>query len=241
MADSARRTPRLYVALDTPSVGQAADLARPLVEVVDGFKVGLEFFVAQGPSGLRQISMLGKPIFLDLKLHDIPNTVSGAVTSAVSRAPAYLTIHASGGVAMMRAAVAAAKAEAAKLGSTRPKILAVTVLTSLDANDLALQSIVADPAAQAVKLAALAKSAGVDGVVCSPKEIAAIRHTLGHELELVVPGIRPAWAAAGDQKRFMTPAEAAAAGADVLVIGRPITEADNPLEAAKRIRAEIAG
>lgn len=240
MSDSRQRpSPRLYVALDTASIGQAVDLARPLADVVDGFKLGLEFFVAQGPSGMRQIAMLGRPIFLDLKLHDIPNTVAGAITGAIARGPAYLTIHASGGVAMMRAAMAAAKAEAAKLGVARPKILAVTVLTSLDAQDLALQSIAAEPSAQAVKLAALAKSAGVDGAVCSPREIAALKHALGPDLELVVPGIRPTWAAAGDQKRFMTPAEAAAAGADVLVIGRPITEAENPLEAAMRIRAEI--
>lgn len=233
--------PLLYCALDTPSRARALTLAKPLIGSVDGFKLGLEFFVAEGPAGVEAVKALGRPIFLDLKLHDIPNTVAGAVRSALALAPAYLTLHAGGGVAMMRAAAEAAREEAAKRGVARPKLLAVTVLTSLDASDLAAQAIAAEPEAQVVRLAALAQSAGLDGAVCSPREIAALRHALGPALELVVPGIRPARAAAGDQKRVMTPAEAAKAGADVLVIGRPITGASDPAEAARRIRAEIAG
>jgi orotidine-5'-phosphate decarboxylase len=232
--------PRLFCALDVPSREQALALARPLIEAVDGFKLGLEFFAAEGPDGVRAIGVLGKPIFLDLKLHDIPNTVAGAVRSAAALAPAYLTLHAAGGVAMLRAAAEAATEEAEKRGMARPKLLAVTVLTSLDAADLSAQAIRAAPDEQAVRLAVLAESAGVDGVVCSPKEIAPIRHALGRGLELVVPGIRPAWAAAGDQKRVMTPAEATNAGADVLVIGRPITAAADPADAARRIRDEMA-
>ena len=232
--------PRLYCALDVASRDAALALARPLIDAVDGFKLGLEFFVAEGPAGIDAIYALGKPIFLDLKLHDIPNTVAGAVRSAVALAPAYLTLHAGGGLAMMRAAAEAARDEAVRRGVTRPKLLAVTVLTSLDASDLAAQAIASEPEAQVVRLAAMAKNAGIDGVVCSPKEIAALRRALGPSLELVVPGIRPLWATTGDQKRVMTPAEAAHAGAVVLVIGRPITGASNPTEAARRIRAEIA-
>ncbi len=214
-------------------------LAKPLIDSVDGFKLGLEYFVAEGPAGIRAIQSLGKPIFLDLKLHDIPNTVAGAVRSAVALNPAYLTLHAGGGIAMMRAAAEAAADEALRRGVARPKLLAVTVLTSLDASDLAAQAIAATPEAQVVRLANLAKDAGIDGAVCSPKEIVALRRAVGLALALIVPGIRPAWAASGDQKRVMTPAEAARAGADVLVIGRPITGAADPAEAARRIREEI--
>jgi orotidine-5'-phosphate decarboxylase len=242
MAEPASRAqPRLYVALDTPSAAAALALAGPLAGTVDGFKLGLEFFAAEGPAGVREVATLGRPLFLDLKLHDIPNTVAGAVRSALALAPAYLTLHASGGAAMLRAALAAARDEASRRGIEPPKLLAVTVLTSLDAAALAAQAIPDEPAAQAVRLAALAKSAGIEGAVCSPREIAALKHALGPDLELVVPGIRPAWAAADDQKRIMTPAEAAAAGADVLVIGRPITAAADPPEAVARIRAELAG
>jgi orotidine-5'-phosphate decarboxylase len=233
--------PSIFCALDTPSRDKALALARPLIEAVDGFKLGLEFFVAEGPAGVQALGALGKPIFLDLKLHDIPNTVAGAVRSAAALAPAYLTLHAGGGVAMMRAAADVAGEESEKRGIARPKLLAVTVLTSLDAGDLVAQAIQAAPEEQVVRLAALARSAGIDGAVCSPKEIAPIKHALGPGIELVVPGIRPAWAATGDQKRVMTPAEAAKAGADVLVIGRPITGAADPAEAARRIRAEMEG
>ncbi len=231
--------PLLYCALDVASRDAALALARPLINEVDGFKLGLEFFVAEGPAGVEALKALGRPIFLDLKLHDIPNTVAGAVRSATALAPKYLTLHAGGGVAMMQAAIEAASDEAAKRGVARPKLLAVTVLTSLDAGDLAAQAIASEPEAQVVRLATLAKSAGIDGAVCSPREIVALRQALGPALELVVPGIRPDWAATGDQKRVMTPTEAAQAGADVLVIGRPITGAPNPAGAARRIRAEL--
>ncbi|MGD9537876.1 MAG: orotidine-5'-phosphate decarboxylase [Alphaproteobacteria bacterium] len=238
MADANPTRPRLFCALDTPSRDKALALARPLIGAVDGFKLGLEFFAAAGPDGVRAVGALGKPIFLDLKFHDIPNTVAGAVRSTLPLAPAYLTLHAAGGVTMMQAAVEAA-AEADRLGVARPRLLAVTVLTSLDAGDLAAQAVQATPEEQVARLATLAQRAGIDGAVCSPKEIAPLRRVLGPGLALVVPGIRPAWAATDDQKRVMTPAEAAAAGADLLVIGRPITAAADPAEAARRIRAEM--
>jgi orotidine-5'-phosphate decarboxylase len=178
----------------------------------------------------------GHRLFLDLKLHDIPNTVAGATRSACRIAPHFLTIHAAGGMAMMRAAVEAAR-EAA--GDAAPRLLAITVLTSLDASDLDATGQRGPVADQARRLADLAQRAGVAGVVCSPHEVAALRAQCGPGFVLVTPGIRPAWAASGDQKRITTPAEAIASGADHLVIGRPITQAPDPAEALARICAEI--
>jgi len=229
---------RVFCAVDTTDVDQARALASGLAGRVGGLKLGLEFFVANGPAGVRAvIGESGVPLFLDLKFHDIPNTVAGAVRAALPLKPAFLTIHASGGPAM----IAAAAEAAAKAGADRPKVLAVTVLTSLDTNDLKAVGQTADTAEQVTRLAELAKSSGADGVVCSPMEVAILRAALGPDFVLMVPGIRPAWSVAGDQKRFMTPAEAVAAGADHLVIGRPITGAEDPGAAADRISAEIAG
>ncbi len=228
----------IFVAIDTPDLGRAKDLAARLAGHVGGLKLGLEFFCAHGPEGVRAVAGgSGLPLFLDLKLHDIPNTVAGAVRSVLDLKPTLLTVHAGGGPAMLEAAATAA----AEAGAGRPRVVAVTVLTSLDADDLSAVGQQPDPAAQAERLAALARASGVDGVVCSPHEAAALRARLGPDAILVVPGVRPDWAAAQDQKRVMTPRQAAEAGADVLVIGRPITGADDPADAARRIAAELAG
>ncbi len=228
--------PPVLVALDRPDLESARALARSLVGAVGGLKVGLELFVAEGPAAVRTLAAHDLPIFLDLKLHDIPATVAGAVRAAGRLGVALLTVHAAGGRAMLEAAVEAA----ASFGARRPRLLAVTVLTSLDAADLAATGVVDAPLDQVVRLARLAYAAGVDGVVCSPPEIAAVRAALGREALIVVPGIRPAGAASEDQKRVTTPAEARAAGADLLVIGRPITAAADPRAAALAIAAELA-
>jgi orotidine-5'-phosphate decarboxylase len=231
---------KIFVPLDTPSLDVALDWARRLKGTVGGLKLGLEFFGAQGPAGIRKVAEAGMPIFLDLKFHDIPNTVAGAVTSVTPLAPFMMTIHAGGGQAMMRAAVDAAGETAAKAGVARPKILGVTVLTSLDQGDLAAAGVSGGVEDQVVRLARLAQDSGLDGVVCSPKEIAPIRRACGPDLILLVPGIRPAGAAHGDQKRVMTPRDAVDAGATYLVIGRPITEAADPRVAAQDIARSLA-
>lgn len=226
--------PRIFVAIDRNTRDEAAaDLARLGTEGY-AVKLGLEFFVAQGPDGVRSVAG-ARPLFLDLKLHDIPNTVAGGVRAAAACRPLFLTIHASGGSAMMRAAAEAAKDS----GAPRPALLGITVLTSLDASDLDEVGQRGPVGDQAERLALLARKAGLDGVVCSPHEIALLRKACGPGFKLVVPGIRPAWAEAGDQKRIMTPAEAVALGADHLVIGRPITQAADPKAALARILAEI--
>lgn len=229
----------VFCALDTTDTGVAGQLAVKLQGAVGGLKLGLEFFAANGPAGIENLATFGLPIFLDLKFHDIPNTVAGAVRAAVRMKPAMTTLHAGGGAAMMRAAVDAAGDAAAKLGVERPLLLAVTVLTSMD--DEAMHGIgVAGAVADQVKrLAVLAQDSGVDGVVCSAHEAADLRARCGHDFKLVVPGIRPSWAAADDQKRILTPAEAKARGADYLVIGRPITGAADPAAAARRVAAEL--
>lgn len=227
---------RVYVALDTPDAEKAIALAKALAGHVGGVKLGKEFFVANGPDAVARVAAVGMPVFLDLKFHDIPNTVAGAVRSSLPLKPAILNVHASGGMAMMQAAKEAADTATAD----RPMLIAVTILTSLSDSDLADIGYAAPSEAQVLKLAKLTHAAGLDGVVCSPKEIQPIRAALGKDFKLVVPGIRPAWAAAGDQKRIMTPREAVDLGADVLVIGRPITGADDPVAAAKRIAQELA-
>lgn len=226
----------VFCAIDTPDLAGAERLVDSLRGNVGGVKLGLEFFMAHGAAGYSAIAIKGLPIFLDVKLHDIPNTVAGAVTSLLPLQPAFMTIHASGGAAMMRAAADAA----AKAGAIRPKLLAVTVLTSLDGNDLAALGQDSDTTRQVVRLAKLAKDNGIDGVICSPEEIAALRAALGTDFILMVPGIRPDWASANDQKRTLTPRQARDAGASYLVIGRPITKAADPTEAARRIAAELA-
>lgn len=226
----------VFCAIDTPDLIAAGQLTEAVRDAVGGIKLGLEFFMAHGAAGYRDIAARGLPIFLDLKLHDIPNTVAGAVASLLPLRPAFMTIHASGGAAMMRAAADAA----ATAGDVRPKLLAVTVLTSLDAHDLAAVGQEADTTRQVVRLAQLARDNGMDGVICSPEEVVVLRAAMPSDFILMVPGIRPAWAATNDQKRVMTPREACDAGANFLVIGRPITKAENPAAAARRIAGELA-
>jgi len=231
---------QIFLAIDTSDTAVASAQAAAARGVIGGIKLGLEFFAAHGPQGVRAVAVDGLPLFLDLKLHDIPNTVAGAVRAVATLRPTLLTVHAGGGSDMLRAARDAAGEAAAKDGSTRPRIIGVTVLTSLaeaDMDSVGQRGPIAD---QARRLAVLAKRSGLDGVVCSPHEIAALRAECGAGFMLIVPGIRPAWAATGDQKRVMTPAEAVRLGADCLVIGRPITAAADPAAAARRIAAEIA-
>ncbi|PKU23410.1 orotidine-5'-phosphate decarboxylase [Telmatospirillum siberiense] len=231
----------VFCALDTTDPQAALALSRRLAGLVGGLKLGLEFFSANGPEGVRAVSDGGLPLFLDLKFHDIPNTVAGAVRGAVRLGPQMATLHACGGREMMKAAVDAAADAATKWGVARPQLLAVTVLTSMSQDDLAQSGVTGPLVDQVRRLAALAQEAGVDGVVCSPHEVDVLRAQCGPEFRLVIPGIRPAWAAANDQKRVLTPAEALAKGADWLVIGRPITAAADPAEAARRIQDELAG
>jgi orotidine-5'-phosphate decarboxylase len=230
---------RIFVALDTPDLGKAAGLAQALAGQVGGLKIGKEFFAAQGPDGVRAVAG-GEPLFLDLKFHDIPNTVAGAIRAVVHLRPFMVNVHASGGRAMMQAAGEAAREVAEDLEVTRPLVLGVTVLTSLDEDDLDDVGQRGPARDQTLRLANLARDCGLDGVVCSPREITALRTACGPNFLLVVPGIRPTWAVAGDQKRIMTPAEALGAGADYLVVGRPITGAPDPLAAARRLVEELA-
>ena len=226
---------RIFVALDTSDLDKALALAEGLRGLVGGVKLGQEFFTAQGPAGVDAVKALGLPVFLDLKFHDIPATVSRAVGAALALKLFMLNVHASGGEAMMWAA-----ADAAGLaGDERPLVVAVTVLTSLWSGDLVATGIAANIEDQVLRLAALAENCDLDGVVCSPREVAALRRERGLDFKLVVPGIRPTWAAMDDQKRVETPADTVAAGADYLVIGLPITESQDPANAARRIADEI--
>lgn len=224
---------RLIVALDTVDVARAEAWADAVAPHAGLLKLGLEFFLANGADGFRRLS--GLPIFLDLKLHDIPNTVAGAVNAVLPLGPKMLTIHASGGSAMIQAAAQAA----ACAGANRPIILGVTVLTSLDQAALRNLGIQDPPAEHVLRLGRLALESGADGLVCSPLEVAMLRQALGPSLKLVVPGIRSAGAATDDQARTMTPAQAVAAGADWIVVGRPITSAADPGKAAASITATI--
>lgn len=235
-----RPTDRVFVALDMPEIEGAKAMAAKVAGLVGGVKLGLEFFMAQGPAGIRDVIAAGDlPLFLDLKLHDIPNTVAGAVRSVAPLAPTFLTIHAGGGPAMVRAAADAAREEAERLGLVRMRILAVTVLTSLSDEDLTAVGQAVPAADQVRRLAQMAHANGADGIVCSPAEVALLRRDLPADFTLMVPGIRPAWAAANDQKRVMGPRDAVAAGADHLVIGRPITADADPAAAARRIAEEL--
>ncbi len=224
----------LIAALDTTDVARAAFWAGLIAPHCGMFKVGPEFFLANGTDGLRAVG--GRPMFLDLKLHDIPNTVAGAVRALLPLQPRMLTLHAAGGAAM----VTAARRAAEQAGADRPLLLAVTVLTSLDAAALAATGVPSSPREQVLRLARLAMDAGADGLVCSDHEAALLRAELDQTAVLVVPGIRPAGFPSGDQLRTMTPREAAAAGADWLVVGRPITAAADPAAAAAAIAAELA-
>jgi len=240
LTQAAARNPVL-VAIDTTDLDRAKALAGRLSGAVGGLKLGLEFFNAHGPQGVREVAGGRGDLFLDLKYHDIPNTVAGAVRAAVALGPMMLNVHASGGAAMMRAALEAADDAARRFGTRRPLVIAVTVLTSMDDDDLRAVGQGAPAAGQVVRLARLAQDCGLDGVVCSPREIVAIRKACGADFRLVVPGIRPVGTATEDQKRVMTPQEAMAAGADWLVIGRPITGAADPAAAAQEILREIHG
>jgi orotidine-5'-phosphate decarboxylase len=244
----ASRSNPVYCAVDTVDLPQAAKLIRTVAggarPMVGGIKLGLEFFLAHGAPGVRYafpapVRATGVGFFLDLKLHDIPNTVAGGMRAVVELEPTFITIHTAGGTAMMRAAVDAAAHEARRLGVARPRLLGVTVLTSLDKSDLAAIGVASDTADQARRLALLARDAGLDGVICSPLEVEALRAACGRDFVLMVPGIRPAGASVGDQKRVMTPKQAVSLGANHLVIGRPITEAADPAAAAEAIAQEL--
>jgi orotidine-5'-phosphate decarboxylase len=227
----ARTADRICAALDFPSWREAEPFARRIAPAVGMLKVGLELFAAEGPGAVRAAAALGLPVFLDLKLHDIPNTVEGAARSAAASGASLLTVHASGGAAMVRAAVSGAG------GGLR--VLAVTVLTSLDAAALRTVGLEGPPEAAVVRLARLAVEAGAGGLVCSPREVRAVRAAVGPAPLLVVPGVRPPGAAAGDQARVATPAEAVAAGADVIVVGRPLRDAADPAAEARRIAGTL--
>ena len=218
----------IFVAIDTPDLQRALDLAEAVREHAGGVKLGLEFFSAQGPGGVRRVSELGLPVFLDVKLHDIPNTVAKATAALAALEPAILTVHASGGREMLRAAKAAA--------GPRTKVVGVTVLTSLDESDLSAAGVSGSTTEQVERLAALARESGIDGIVCSGAEVARARAAWPDGF-FVVPGVRPEGADMGDQKRVVTPARALEDGASVLVIGRPITGADDPSRAIADIAA----
>ena len=220
----------IYLALDLPRIEAAEALARKVSAHIGGIKLGLEFFCAHGHHGVHEIAKLGLPIFLDLKLHDIPNTVAAAMQAIHVLEPAIVTIHAAGGRAMMEDAKAAA--------GEHCKVVAVTVLTSLDEADLQRTGITGSPHDQALRLADLAHSAGLDGIVCSGHEVASV-HSQWKDGFFVVPGLRPADGKSADQKRTVTPREARDAGASVLVIGRPISRADDPVAAVRAIEATL--
>jgi orotidine-5'-phosphate decarboxylase len=236
----ARSRPKLIVALDFPTVREAAAAAETLAGVADMFKVGLELFNAEGPAALRAIGDIGGPVFYDSKLLDIPNTVAGAAAGLTMARVAMFNVHAAGGAEMMQAAAGAAARTAEGLGISRPLVLGVTVLTSIDEDTLRQIGVARSVRDQVVALARMARDAGLDGVIASPHEIRDVKETCGEDFLVVTPGIRPAGSERGDQKRVMTPGEAAQAGADYIVVGRPITRAGNPGEAAARIVQELA-
>ena len=220
---------RLMVALDVPTREQALALAAATGECAAHFKVGGRLFTAEGPDLVREIKSKGYGVFLDLKFHDIPNTVAEAAAAATGLGVDFFDVHASGGEEMMKAAVEASREEAERLGIPAPRILAITVLTSMSST-----------VDEVLALAERARNAGVDGVVSSAWEAKAVREALGTDFLIVTPGIRPSWAAKNDQRRVATPEMAIANGADFIVVGRPITKADSPGSAAKMILDEMA-
>ena len=220
----------IYLALDFPRLDTAIEVAQKARAHIGGIKLGLEFFCAHGHHGVLEVHKLGLPIFLDLKLHDIPNTVAGAMQAIHVLEPAIVTVHAGGGRAMMEDAKAAA--------GENCKVVGVTLLTSLDDSDMAATGISSTPHDQVMRLAELAREAGLDGIVCSGHEVAAV-HAMWRDGYLVVPGLRPADGTLGDQKRAVTPRQARDAGASVLVIGRPIARAEDPAAAARAIEATL--
>ena len=232
--------PRIIVALDVADASAALALAARLDASTCSLKVGKELFTAAGPDLVRELAGRGFRVFLDLKFHDIPNTVAQACAAATRLGVWMLDVHASGGAAMMAAARDAVGRTAAEAGLPRPLLIAVTVLTSLSAGDLAAIGVNASPEEQVLRLARLTQAQGLDGVVCSAREAAALKRALGPGFTLVTPGIRPEGSAANDQVRVMTPPQAIAAGADYLVIGRPIAAASDPQAALDAILASIA-
>lgn len=229
----------IIVALDVPAAEKAIELASLLAPEVGAFKIGKELFTSAGPDIVRRLRAVGAKLFLDLKFHDIPNTVGRAVAAAVQLGIEMLTIHTSGGLAMMQAAEQAAQEESRRLGQSAPLVLGVTVLTSLDDAALAETGVGRPAAAQVELLARLAARAGLRGLVCSPQELPLLRSVLPGTIQLVTPGVRPVGSDAGDQKRTLTPPEAVRAGADWLVIGRPICAAADPLAACRAIRDSL--
>lgn len=231
---------RLIVALDVPDAEQALALARSLQGTAGWVKVGMTLYYAEGPSIIRDLRSLGFKVFVDLKLHDIPHQVEGACRTLTRAGADMLTVHASGGRAMLEAAVKATHAAADKFKARRPVVVAVTVLTSLDADALVELGVARAPLEQVEALALLARDAGCDGVVCSPLEAESVRQALGSDALVVTPGIRSASDAADDQARTATPSAALAAGASHIVVGRPITAADSPTDAARVMLKEMA-
>lgn len=228
-------TPKILVALDFDDLDACLSLVDQLDPKFCRLKVGKEMFTLFGPQLIETLQLKGFDVFLDLKFHDIPTTVSKALKAAASLGVWMVNVHASGGQRMLDAA-----AEAVKSGSHQPLLIAVTVLTSMSEADLPLIGVSASPEEQVLRLSSLARNAGLDGVVCSPHEVSVIKKTCTNDFLCVTPGIRPAFASKGDQHRIMTPAEALAAGSDYLVIGRPITQAKNPLEALRLITDEMS-
>lgn len=232
---------RLIVALDVRSLEEAKKLVETLGETVNFYKVGMELFYRVGSSVLRYLTAQGKEVFLDLKLHDIPNTVAEGLCSLMDEKVSLLNIHASGGYMMMKTAAKRLKEEATRRGISAPRIIAVTVLTSLGEAEWREMGQTEPIAEKVVRLAKLAQRAGLDGVVASPQEAAAIRRACGNDFIIVTPGIRPLEATPDDQSRVASPAEALRNGATHLVVGRPIRTADNPRAAAQAILEEMRG
>lgn len=233
------KRPEIYIPLDFPDGPAALAMARLLLPLGAGFKVGLELFVAEGPAFVSQLTALGGRVFLDLKFHDIPNTVAGAARSATRLGARYFNVHCGGGSAMMTAAVRARDDEAARLGVPKPLLLGVTVLTSLDDAALAEIGFPRSASMQVRQFVELALGAGLDGVVCSAHELPLVRQLAGPDFVTMIPGIRPAGSPVDDQKRTLSPKDATAAGAHCLVIGRPITAARDPVEALRQVLADL--
>lgn len=231
---------KIAVAVDVSSQSEALKLVRPLVGKIGWVKVGKQLFVAEGPEVVRSMRALGFQVFLDLKFHDIPNTVAAAGVEAVRLGVDLFNVHAAGGRRMMHETAQRVRREAVRLGIAPPKVVAVTVLTSLERSDLEEMGLTGDPEAWVRRWAAVAQQAGLDGVVCSAREAALLRAALGSSFYLVTPGIREAGAPPDDQRRTMTAGEAVRAGASMLVIGRPLTQTQDPGAAADRFAAEIA-
>ena len=229
---------KIIVALDTTDISQALALTK-LIPDVGAFKLGLEYFCANGPEGINKISETGIKIFLDLKFHDIPNTVAGAIKASLNMEPYMMTVHLSGGYNMLHRTMEEVKEYCAKNSLKIPLILGVSVLTSIDDNDFTSLGLIGKVEDQVIRLAKLAKDADLDGMVCSAKELKIVKKKMGQNLILVTPGIRPAGGIMNDQKRIVTPSQAISDGANFLVIGRPITEAIDPVQALNNISLEM--